>query len=116
MPIVSPREAVRRIPDGALGILPHGCVDPTVFYEALQAERERFRCLHLYSGLQFGDYPFLSAGLGENFSYTTWQASPKLRRLFADVRVDLWPIRFRDVTGVVARDGPVPPDVVVVQV
>lgn len=128
MEIVSAREAVRRIPDGARLILPHGGVEPTSFYEALQAERDRFRRLRLYSGLQFGDYPFLQAGLGENFTYTTWQASAKLRHLFGwasrragtpptvSPHVELLPLRFRDVTRVVASDGPVPPDVVVVQV
>ncbi|MFQ5665796.1 MAG: hypothetical protein ACE5I7_05120, partial [Candidatus Binatia bacterium] len=116
MQLVSAHEAVRRIPDGSRVILPHGCVEPTVFYEALQAERGRFRNLHLYSGLQFGTYQFLRAGLGENFTYTTWQASSKIRRLFQEGRADLLPLRFRDVTRVVRRGGPVQPDVVVIQV
>lgn len=116
MQVVSAREAIRRIPDGARVILPHGCVEPTAFYDALQAECSRFRQLRLYSGLQFGDYPYLRTGLGVHFSYTTWQASPKLRQRFADGTIDLLPIRFRDVTRVVARDGPVVPDVVVIQV
>ncbi|MFI5367252.1 MAG: acetyl-CoA hydrolase/transferase family protein [Candidatus Binatia bacterium] len=116
MQLVSPHVAVRSIPDGSRAILPHGCVEPTAFYEALQTERARFRNLRLYSGLQFGDYPFLRAGLGENFTYTTWQASAKLRSLFKEGRAEVLPLRFRDVTRVVARNGPVPPDVVVVQV
>ena len=116
MKIVSPRAAVRAIPDGSRVILPHGTVEPIAVYEALQEERGRFGNLHLYSGLQFGDYRFLRAGLGENFRYTTWQVGPKLRRMFPDGRVDLLPLRFRDVVRVVARDGPLPPDVVVVQV
>lgn len=126
MQLVSPYVAVRSIPDGSRVILPHGCVEPTAFYEALQTERARFRNLRLYSGLQFGDYPFLRAGLGENFTYTTWQASAKLRALSGEgsspqspvpnPHIDFLPLRFRDVTRVVARNGSVPPDVVVVQV
>ncbi len=116
MQIVSACEAVRRIPDGSRVILPHGCIEPTTFYDALSTEHERFRALHLYSGLQFGDYAFLRSGLGRNFTYTTWQASGRIRQLFKDGRIDFLPVRFRDVTRVVARDGPVPPDVVVVQV
>jgi len=116
MRIVSARDAVHRIPDGARVVLPHGCVEPTAFYDALRAEHERFRRLRLYSGLQFGAYPFLPEDIGERWTYTTWQASPKLRRLFLERRADFLPIRFRDVTRVVSREGPVPPDVVVVQV
>lgn len=115
MRIVSAREAACAVADGARVVLPHGCVEPSGFYEALQQERDRFRSLQLYSGLQFGEYPFLTAGLGENFHYATWQASAKLRPLFKAGRVDFLPIRFRDVTRVVAADGPLPPDVVVVQ-
>lgn len=113
---LTPREAVRRIRDGSRVILPHGCIEPTAIYAALQAERHRFRGLRLYSGLQFGAYSYLAAGLGENFSYTTWQASAKLRGLFRDGAIDFLPLRFREVLDVVAPDGPVPPDVVVVQI
>jgi 4-hydroxybutyrate CoA-transferase len=115
MKIVPARDAVRSIADGARVILPHGCVEPTAFYEALQAERERFRTLRLFSGLQFGTYPFLQAGLGNNFTYATWQASAKIRHLFRGARAQLLPLRFRDVVRVVNKDGPLPPDVVVVQ-
>lgn len=115
MEILSPREAVGRIPDGVRVILPHGSIEPSLFYRALLDERDRFRQLQLYSGLQFGDYPFLSEGLGENFHYTTWQASAKLRKLFQQQKIDFLPLRFRDVTRVVAHDGPVPPYAVVIQ-
>ncbi|HYD49393.1 MAG TPA: acetyl-CoA hydrolase/transferase C-terminal domain-containing protein [Terriglobales bacterium] len=115
MELLSAREAVARISDGSRVILPHGCVEPTAFYEALQQERARFRQLQLYSGLQFGDYPFLAEGLGENFGYTTWQASAKLRPLFRQGKVDFLPLRFSEVTRIVAHDGPVRPDVVVIQ-
>jgi len=116
MRVVSARNAVHRIPDGARVVLPHGCVEPSAFYDALTADHEQFRRLRLYSGLQFGDYPFLPEDIGERWTYTTWQASPKLRRLFLERRADFLPIRFRDVTRIVSRAGPVPPDVVVVQV
>ncbi len=129
MRIVSPREAVRQIADGSRVILPHGAVEPTAFYTAFQEERERFRRLVLYSGLQFGDYSFLPDGLGDNFSYVTWQASAKLRALqpeegaparegspFPHPAIDLLPLRFRDVVRVVSRSGAIHPDVVVVQI
>ena len=70
MRIVSAREAIHAIPDGARVILPHGAIEPTEIYTAFVAEHARFANLRLYSGLQFGGYPFLQAGLGTHFSYT----------------------------------------------
>jgi 4-hydroxybutyrate CoA-transferase len=115
MRIVTPREAVTAIADGSRLVLPHGCLEPTLFYEAFQQEHQRFRRLQLYSGLQFGDYSFLRQGLRESFTYATWQASAKLRRYFSEQMIDFLPVRFRDVTRIIAADGPVPPDAVVIQ-
>jgi len=116
MRVVSPEAAIAAIPDGSRVILPHGAVEPSRLYAALCAHRQRFSRLRLYSGLQFGEYPYLREGLGENFAYATWQASPRLRELFRHRRVDFLPLRFRDITRVFRRDGPLPPDVVIVQV
>lgn len=115
MQILDPREVIARIPDGSRVILPHGSLEPTGFYEAFRDGNERFRDLHLYSGLQFGDYAYLDRGLGDHFTYTTWQASAKLRPLFAEHKVDFLPLRFRDVLRVVSRGGAIAPDVVVIQ-
>jgi len=115
MRVVSAAEAVHAIPDGARVVLPHGCVEPTAFYRAFQEEQDGFKDLTLYSGLQFGDYPFLQRGLGEHFRYVTWQASAKLRGQARAGLIDVLPLRFRDVTRVVSRSGMVVPDVVVIQ-
>lgn len=116
MKTVSADAAIDSIADGSRVILPHGAVEPTALYASFRRRRERFRSLTLYSGLQFGPYEFLREGLGENFSYVTWQASPKLRDLFRAGKVDLLPLRFRDVVRVVRRGGAVQPDVAIVQV
>ncbi len=116
MKIVSAREAIRAIPDGSRVVFPHGAVEPTAIYQAFAVEHQRFTALRLYSGLQFGSYPFLHAGLGTHFSYTTWQASPKLRPLVRDGRIEILPLRYRDVPRMLARAGTVVPDVVVMQV
>lgn len=115
MQYVDARSAIQRIADGSNVILPHGSIEPTLLYTALQAERYRFRDLRLYSGLQFGPYSYLEQGLGENFTYTTWQASAKLRPLFRYGRVDFLPLRFREVLDTVTPNGPVKPDVLFVQ-
>jgi len=115
MKVVAPSEAIRAIPDGARVVLPHGCIEPSTFYRAFLEEQARFGDLRLYSGLQFGDYPFLQRGLGEHFRYTTWQASAKLRTQMRAGLIGVLPLRFRDVTRVVSKSGMVVPDVVVVQ-
>ncbi|HUI25758.1 MAG TPA: acetyl-CoA hydrolase/transferase C-terminal domain-containing protein [Candidatus Kryptonia bacterium] len=116
MKVVSAREAIRAIPDGARVVLPHGAVEPAEIYRAFVAEHVRFSRLRLYSGLQFGEYPFLRAGLGKHFTYTTWQASPKLRSFIHEGLIEVLPLRYRDVPRMLSRSGVVPPDVVVVQV
>ena len=119
MKIVTPNEAVRAIPDGSIAIFPHSCVEPTAFYTAFRHEVERFSNLTVYSGLAFGQYPFLDKGLGTNFRYVTWQAAPQLRRLFKENdprKVGFAPMRFSEITRIVNKNGIIKPDVVVAQV
>ena len=119
MKIVTPHEAVRAIPDDGVALFPHGCIEPTVFYAAFQDEVERFHGLTVYSGLSFGTYPFLAAGLGTHFRYVTWQAAPQIRSLFKENdprKVGFAPMRLSEITRIVNRNGPIKPDVVVVQV
>lgn len=113
---VSASEAIRAIPDGSTVILPGGVVDLAALVPAFQSEVERFHGLTLYSGHSFGDYRFLDRGLGKHFRYATWQAAPRIRRLFAEGKADYVPIRFGQVHRFFSRSGPIPPDVVLVQV
>jgi 4-hydroxybutyrate CoA-transferase len=113
---VTPLEAIRAIPDGSTVIFPHGCVEPTTLYTAFQHEVERFHQLTIYSGLAFGDYPFLRTGLGTNFRYVTWQAAPRLRHLFQEKKVGFVPMRLSEIPHVVNKEGVIKPDVVVTQV
>ncbi len=116
MKLVTPTEAIRAIPDGSIVIFPHGCVEPTTLYEAFQQEVERFHNLTIFSGLAFGDYPFLRKGLGTNFRYMTWQAAPRIRKIFQEKRAGFVPMRFSEITRIINKNGPIKPDVVVTQV
>ncbi len=116
MKFVTPTEAIRTIPDGSIVIFPHGCVEPMTLYTAFQEEVERFHNLTIYSGLAFGDYPFLRKGLGTNFRYVTWQAAPRIRQFFKEKKVGFVPMRFSEITKLVSKDGVIKPDVVVTQV
>lgn len=109
-------EAIRAIPDGSTVIFPGGVIDLAELVPAFQSEVERFHGLTIYSGYRLGNYRFLERGLGTNFRYATWQAAPQIRRLFAEGKADYVPIRYSQVHRVISRDGPIRPDVVLVQV
>jgi 4-hydroxybutyrate CoA-transferase len=112
---VAAADAIRAIPDGSTVLFPHGVIDLAELYAAFADQVERFRHLTVYSGLSFGDYRFLSRGLGTHFRYLTWQASPRIRPLFVAGSVGYVPIRFGDVHRVISRSGPIRPDVVLLQ-
>ncbi len=116
MKYVSPAEAIRAIPDGSVVVFPHGSVEPTRLYAAFEQEVDCFRHLKIYSGLSVGAYPFLRRGLGTNFAYFTWQASPQIREFVRQGKVGFLPIRYCELPRMFSRTGPIPPDVVVIQV
>jgi acyl-CoA hydrolase len=112
---LSAARAIQAIPDGSRIVLPHGAVEPTALYEAFATEHQRFEQVTLYSGLQFGSYPFLRSGLGGHFSYTTWQASSRLRPLFHSGGIAFLPLRFSQIGPTFSREGPLAAQVVVIQ-
>ena len=112
---VAAADAIGAIADGSTVLFPHGVIELAELYAAFSDQVERFRDLTVYSGLSFGDYRFLSRGLGTNFRYVTWQASPRIRSLFAAGSIGYVPIRFGAVHRLVSAKGPIRPDVVLVQ-
>ncbi|NQV21765.1 MAG: hypothetical protein HQ511_10155 [Rhodospirillales bacterium] len=92
-----PSEIVESIPDGSVVLLPQGCSEPRTFYDALSGGIGRFRRLRLFSGLQFGPYSYLDAGLNENFSYTTWHVGGNARKLARAGAISYMPLRFSEV-------------------
>lgn len=118
MKIVSPSEAIQAIPNHVNVIMPGGCAEPTTLYDAFADHVERFRGLTVYSGFGFGRYGYLKRGIGEHFRFVTWQASATLRSLFRENdprKIGFVPIRLADLNRIVSREGPIPPDVVVIQ-
>jgi acyl-CoA hydrolase len=112
---VTAAQAIRAIPDGSRVILPHGAVEPRALYDAFAVEHGRFRTLALYSGLQFGGYRYLDAGLRTHFTYTTWQAAGRLRARARAGDIDFLPLRFSQIPTTFAATGPLPADVVIIQ-
>ena len=118
MRVVPAAEAVAAIPDGSTVIFPGGCANPTEFYTAFSAGVERFSTLTVMSGFSFGKYEYLQRGLGEHFRFVPWQASAQLRHLFKENdprKIGFLPLRLQDLPKVIHRNGPVKPDVVIVQ-
>ncbi|MGH7899299.1 MAG: acetyl-CoA hydrolase/transferase family protein [Candidatus Binatia bacterium] len=116
MKFVKASDAIRAIPDGSTVIFPHGAIDLAELFPAFSRGVDRFRSLTVLSGLSFGDYRFLARGLGTNFRYLTWQASQRIRDLYAAGRIGYVPMRFGEIHRLVSRRGPIVPDVVLVQV
>ncbi len=118
MKIVNAEAAIRAIPDHCNVVMPGGCAEPVTLFAAFAANIERFESLTVYSGFGFGRYGYLARGLGTNFRYVTWQASGTLRALFKENdrnKIGFVPIRLSDLNRVVHRDGPIRPDVVIIQ-
>ena len=115
---VTPAAAIAAIPDGSTVIMPGGCAEPVALYTAFAEGVDRFHGLTVCSGFAFGRYGYLQRGLGTNFRFVTWQASAQLRGLFKENdprKIGFVPLRLADVARVVHRDGPIRPDVVVIQ-
>lgn len=115
---VTPAAAIAAIPDGSTVIMPGGCAEPVDLHAAFAEGVERFSNLTVCSGFSFGRYGYLSRGLGAHFRFVTWQASAQLRTLFKENdprKIGFVPLRLADVARVVHRDGPIRPDVVILQ-
>lgn len=118
MKYVNVDEAVRAIPEGSFVIFQGGAAETRDFHRAFASQADQFKDLTVCTGFSFGSYDFLQHGLGANFSFLTWQASPKLRHLFKEnnpKKARFVPIRLGDVHRVIADDGELRPDVVIVQ-
>lgn len=119
MRITSPREAALAISPNSHVFFPGVCAEPRDFYKEFVNQAPRFDNVTVYSGISFGDCPFLKAeGLGQNFRYKTWQVSPAARRLFKSPdpeKAAYLPIRYSNLTRTIYRGGPLSPDLVLIQ-
>ncbi|MGR8947929.1 MAG: acetyl-CoA hydrolase/transferase family protein [Gammaproteobacteria bacterium] len=118
MKYVTVSEAVQAIPNDSFVIFQGGAAETTDFHQEFSRKIGQFQGLTVCTGFSFGGYEFLRSGLGDNFSFLTWQASPRLRKLFKEndpAKVRFVPIRLGDVHRVIAANGELKPDVVVVQ-
>ena len=118
MKYVTLSEAVRAIPNNSFVIFQGGAAETVDFHREFSQQIARFEGLTVCTGFSFGSYEFLREGLGQHFSFLTWQASPRLRKLFKENdrnKVRFVPIRLGDVHRVIDVDGELKPDVLVIQ-
>ncbi len=116
MRVVSAEEAVRHIPDHSRVVVHQGCADPSVLWEALAARADRMRGIRLYVGFHLGDTGPLQRCLAAGWKAATWFVTPRLRPLLRAGHMDYLPVRYRELPGLFARHGPLPADVVLLQV
>lgn len=111
MRVVSAQEAIGKIQDGSRVVLHQGCAAPLRLQEALVDQAERLRNLKVYLGLQFGE-----CGLWRHFRCASWHITAPLRPLVAEGAIRYLPVRYREVVRLFAADGPLPVDVLLLQV
>ncbi len=100
---VSLDEALAHIPDGARIVAAPGCAAPTTLLAGLGGLARTRPGLHLYSGLQLDDQPFLPAVEHGDLAYSTWHATGPSRPLIADGRAAFLPLRLSDVPAAIRR-------------
>lgn len=99
--------ALELIPREARIVATPGCAAPTTLLAGLDdlAQRKPDLGLHLYTGLQLEDQPFLPAVAAGALRLTTWHASGRTRPLIAEGRANYLPLRLSDVPATIERLG-----------
>jgi 4-hydroxybutyrate CoA-transferase len=103
--VTTVERALGQLPDGARVVATPGCGAPTTLLAGLGELAARRSGLHLYSGLQLDDQPFLPAVEAGGLRHTTWHVTAATRELVAAGVVDHLPARLSDVPTVLPRLG-----------
>jgi len=111
MRVISAKEAISKIKDDNRVILHQGCAEPIRLEEALLEDADRLRNLQIYVGLQFGECDLL-----KNFRCTSWHITAPVRQFVTEGKLRYLPVRYREIGKLFAPDGPLPADVVMLQV
>lgn len=98
-------DALDLIPPGARIVAAQGCGAPTMLLNGLPGLAERRPGLHLLTGLQIDDQPYLQTVADGRMRYTTWHVTRPSRPLVADGRADHLPVRLSEVPAVLRRNG-----------
>jgi 4-hydroxybutyrate CoA-transferase len=93
-------DALARVGAGARIVAAPGCAAPTSLLAALGELSTGRPGIHLYSGLQLDDQPFLPAVEAGTLRHTTWHVTAPVRDLVDRGVVDHLPIRLGDVPDV----------------
>lgn len=96
-PLIPVEDALDRIAPGARIVATPGCSAPTTLLAGLDRLARNRGGLHLYSGLQLEEQPFLAAVAAGRMRFSTWHVTPASRPLVADGLADHLPLRLSDV-------------------
>ena len=96
-PLIPVEEALDRIAPGARIVATPGCAAPTTLLAGLARLARTREGLHLYTGLQLEDQPFLAAVAEGRMRFSTWHVTPASRPLIAQGLADHLPLRLSDV-------------------
>jgi len=113
--ILSPNDAVRRLPRRGRVLIAPGCGLPTVLCDALGEEQQHFDDLELYSGLIMTPVSFLHA-VPHPFRLVTTHVTAVTEPLVMDGRADYLPLRYSQMPIAFAPGGVLPVDALMIQV
>jgi 4-hydroxybutyrate CoA-transferase len=103
---VTLQEALDRVPPGARVVAAPGCAAPTTLLAGLGRLADDRPGLHLFTGLQLDDQPFLPAVERGSLAFSTWHVTSRSRALVADGHAHHLPLRLADVPAAITRLAP----------
>jgi len=89
---------------------------PQTLLQAMADDFAYYRNVEVISGYLLMEHPLAQKGFESSFRCLSFQISPPLRKSWEQGIIDFIPARISDIPRLLSRDGPLPVDVVLVQV
>jgi 4-hydroxybutyrate CoA-transferase len=89
---------------------------PQTLLQTLAEDSAYYRNVEVVNGYLLAEHPLARVGLESSFRCLSLQNSPSLRKDWEEGRIDFLPARYSDIPLIFSPAGPVPVDVVLVQV
>jgi 4-hydroxybutyrate CoA-transferase len=113
---MSADEAVGLIRSGDRVVVGHAVAEPSHLLAALVAARESFRDVEIVHMVCMGKGEYCLSGMEPHFRHNSLFVGGTARDAIAAGRADFTPCYFSEIPALFATDGPLPPDVALIQV
>lgn len=117
MPIRESREAaIARIKPGQRVLVPPACGLPQALVHELGRQAQRFQALEVVGGYLIGSAPYVEERFAAHFHYRTFHPGGEAAKALARGQASYVPMRYFDALHLFSQRGPLPADVVLIQV